>query len=741
MKRRKYKIFMYYFVTYIAIVAILLSTAMYLLNSSLHRLENNLIEQNISSVKAHSNEVNDVLEELNRLTMILQLNSNLSTFLSLNSFDHAGIYMLSNLHLIRELDNMKLINSEIHDIFVYSSNSGVVVNSEEIFINSEIFYSISTINTKELGHDSFMQTYVANSPNHSLVPYNTGNGNFYFYTSTIPANANPVVNDGSIIICLSDSIFSDTFSSLNLGEDGYFQVADRNNNTLYSTGNRDNYLSALENGEIDLLSLNSNEYVDENYMGIDYIAFEITCEESGFVYSAFFQKNSVVVQTHEFFLLATAILMLSVLFSIILAIFMSKYNAKPIEAILEIQPNTQKTKSPFSYKEVKNTIDNVVSSNTQMSEQISKQIPIVQSTTIQNILNGNFSSEMEIESLLHLASIEFNKQYFTAVIVKSTNKISNLITLINDVANFHNITSHGYNMDSNRRAYIFNHDCENIQIALEYLKESVNQTTDLNIVCAVGETKKAVIEVNHSFEEAVHIILTIPENADKACYYLNDITQEIFDFYYPFDIEQKIIKSALQGDSEKVTKLLSNLYEENFIRRKLMYDVYRYFIHTLYTTLIRSLKNTDYYVDSDLFLLNTTPPREFKAVYDDIVSEFISVCNYNRSTTGLDDSFKIKSIVDYIEKNYSDAALTLSDLSEKFKIPERSLYWSFKESLGVTFTSYLENYRLSKAKTLLKNQSVSIEKISVMVGYSSTRTFQRAFKRQEGVSPNDYREK
>ena len=64
----------------------------------------------------------------------------------------------------------------------------------------------------------------------------------------------------------------------------------------------------------------------------------------------------------------------------------------------------------------------------------------------------------------------------------------------------------------------------------------------------------------------------------------------------------------------------------------------------------------------------------------------------------------------------------------------------FKEETGENFIEYLTGLRIAHAKELLKNPALSIKEICVMSGYSDPNYFSRIFKKQENMSPSEYRE-
>ena len=57
------------------------------------------------------------------------------------------------------------------------------------------------------------------------------------------------------------------------------------------------------------------------------------------------------------------------------------------------------------------------------------------------------------------------------------------------------------------------------------------------------------------------------------------------------------------------------------------------------------------------------------------------------------------------------------------------------------FLQYLSNFRISKAVELLKDSNLSINEISVSVGFKDVAYFYKVFVKYYGVTPKKYREK
>ena len=64
---------------------------------------------------------------------------------------------------------------------------------------------------------------------------------------------------------------------------------------------------------------------------------------------------------------------------------------------------------------------------------------------------------------------------------------------------------------------------------------------------------------------------------------------------------------------------------------------------------------------------------------------------------------------------------------------------SFRKYFGINFVQYLLQVRLDNAKQLLKSSSMTVAEISEKTGFQSLSYFSTIFKRETGLSPNQYR--
>lgn len=98
----------------------------------------------------------------------------------------------------------------------------------------------------------------------------------------------------------------------------------------------------------------------------------------------------------------------------------------------------------------------------------------------------------------------------------------------------------------------------------------------------------------------------------------------------------------------------------------------------------------------------------------------------------------IKHIID---KEYALNSMSLEYVAKKMNLSPAYVSRTFKNIYHINFSEYLTGLRMKKAKRLLKETTQKIYEISENVGYADSSSFIKLFKKQFGISPNDYRSK
>lgn len=94
---------------------------------------------------------------------------------------------------------------------------------------------------------------------------------------------------------------------------------------------------------------------------------------------------------------------------------------------------------------------------------------------------------------------------------------------------------------------------------------------------------------------------------------------------------------------------------------------------------------------------------------------------------------------EYVDKEYCSNSISLDLVAEKVKKNAAYLSKLFKRETGYNFSDYITQKRIEKSKELLLDPSLKIYHIAEMMGYADVSNFIKVFKKNCGVSPNEYR--
>ncbi|MBK1878492.1 helix-turn-helix domain-containing protein [Pelagicoccus mobilis] len=83
--------------------------------------------------------------------------------------------------------------------------------------------------------------------------------------------------------------------------------------------------------------------------------------------------------------------------------------------------------------------------------------------------------------------------------------------------------------------------------------------------------------------------------------------------------------------------------------------------------------------------------------------------------------------------------ITVAELADELGMSREHLARSFKERYGESPGNHLRRLRLERGRAMLLGSSLDVETVSLSCGYAASDSFGRAFKREYGVSPREFR--
>lgn len=99
---------------------------------------------------------------------------------------------------------------------------------------------------------------------------------------------------------------------------------------------------------------------------------------------------------------------------------------------------------------------------------------------------------------------------------------------------------------------------------------------------------------------------------------------------------------------------------------------------------------------------------------------------------------KTRQILKIVEQHYSEK-ISIKEMAEACGFSQSHFMKFFKSTIGMPFTAYLNDYRLTMASRLLLSSEDSILTIAGDTGFDNLSYFNRIFKQRFGMTPREFR--
>lgn len=137
----------------------------------------------------------------------------------------------------------------------------------------------------------------------------------------------------------------------------------------------------------------------------------------------------------------------------------------------------------------------------------------------------------------------------------------------------------------------------------------------------------------------------------------------------------------------------------------------------------------------DVFISNS---RYYKEIASSIMKRSLLTLLITENSIGKKNKL-IDAVLEYINKNHTDAALSNKTIAAHFNYHPYYLNKLMKRSTGKTIHQYIIHYRLRMAKDMLLTTDNDINTIAWKVGFNSPSHFINTFHRHFGRTPFEYR--
>lgn len=252
-------------------------------------------------------------------------------------------------------------------------------------------------------------------------------------------------------------------------------------------------------------------------------------------------------------------------------------------------------------------------------------------------------------------------------------------------------------------------------------------------------------------ELGVHSYLDKPVTMDKLKNTLEKIDEEFQERPDNTDVEHQRVIQDLRLSINAIVELINDSSTENWeeevqriqlLLKKANYNLSEYKEESYKLTMAASAafyeKWKQYEHDFNFPLFNNIEELQTIEEVDEYVFLILQRIFEKISVRKIGSFHRvITQILDYINQNYSQD-FGLNEMAEMVHMNHAYLSILFKDEVGISFVRYLTQIRMAHAKELLL-KGEKVQDVSVAVGYNNYRYFCNIFKKEEGVTPMQFK--
>lgn len=275
------------------------------------------------------------------------------------------------------------------------------------------------------------------------------------------------------------------------------------------------------------------------------------------------------------------------------------------------------------------------------------------------------------------------------------------------------------------------------------IKNRIIENLNISVTIGIGRYYNDPREIYKSYNEAVsaqrqrfYLGGNQVIHIENVPYLANDLS------HYPFHYERAVVERVRCGERKQAKSALEKLLNEIF-QSKSSIETVKACVLELLIVLSRSAVEGGANLDQLTLLNFDCISRLSDCNSQDKVAEWMNECidNFmdnmleNRSSVNLR---VINKACEYIVANCQHN-LSLEEVAQTVHLSPFYFSRLFKKEKGYTFADFVTRVRLHKAKKMLQNPDYTIVRIAAEVGYQDASYFCRVFRRECGMTPNQFR--
>lgn len=763
----KNKVLSTWIISYIMIMLVALITNSYIYWSSYRTIEKNIEDSHIFIAKELQADMDGTIQVINGFASKLFLHPSVKNFFrttDISSFykDFSGI---SAFRSFNELMQAYIpYENAVSDYYLVSFGGELVWNNSAI--RTMDYFSQNAYITGNDNLSKLMSAY------HSMeIP--DFNRILPLETVTTPANSScmlyyPLSYSGETLgymaVLLDDAVIKKELEQLSAATSSCLYILDENKNILYANNPEDNL--GFEDIELpEMVGQNCDiKQNNENYM-----LYTFRSDNSNLYYLAATPRSQIYdsladIRRLIIFSIATYLIISSML----IAASLHK-NYKPLRKVREIIESHESDQyyTTNDYDLILYTLAQNFNQKKEFRRVLEEQAEFILAHHLNTMLKVSADYwKISEDSLMELEEKYFGENYAIFLFLCDMDdqwKSGHPEVIANGYSHFFeteikNVLSsalgEGYLLTETDvddfTAFIVKIDDDRIENWKSDLKRAISMLSahlknchELNSYYAVSTLQHSILDCTATYSEVLSLLSNVLLVKTEDVLYLDECEKDLSCRYvYTLEMEERFCNSFKIGTRQIILSEANSIWEQ-MSAQKLPWTVMYCFCLNISSSLIkvmqeRKLDNAsmEKIYDSITPIIKAhSVPAQKKAFFKALEQAIDLSGSMNSKPTVNKYLMELERL---LSEHIYDENLNISFLADEIGINSKYLSAVYRETYGISLLDAIHKERINYVKELLE-QNVSIQDAACQVGYGSTITLNRWFKKYEGITPNQYR--
>ncbi|WP_201005591.1 helix-turn-helix domain-containing protein [Paenibacillus glycanilyticus] len=755
-------VFRRFLVSYIVILIIPSIAGFLSYHTSISVTEKLSIENSVMQLQKSKELLERRMAEVEGFTRQLAINPDINVLMNeKSSGEQTNVYGIWR--ILRSVLTFGQTNDFLQQFYIYLGNYNVILTPGSAYVRPEHFYESFRYEDQSLAE--WRQSILGQTHRSEIMPLRQYNNrgtitSVVTYMQSLPLDSFSGSSPAIVVVTIDEKTITNLLTGITDKYGGWTQISDASGRTIASLGTGVPDMQALAKDASFDADKTSQFYKDD-------LVITIHSNTNGWVYRSGIPRHALLEYANQIKFITWTITGIAIAVGLFVGLMLAYRNSMPIHKLVSVvkeQFGKDDTTERNEYDFLHGNIAEMIRSSNQLESELRRQLPLIRDAFLKRLLSGELQTREEIFAAASQANTGiYGHSGFVCILqvqgytgmdsVEVLNELHAARLLLKqallDIAGFTLTTDWG----SDRIVIVFaSKEAETgntigrdeIASLLDQLSKHAFAEYRITFIAALGEAFASETEVSVSYEQAKQTMDQALHADRKGIVWFEETRLESATYYYPLEMELRLIGTIRAGETEETSRIVRTVMSLNTEQRELSVEMWQQLAGELKGTLLKLLDQKSF-MESGMFeqlkdriiALHATDKRSFQAEIEEITGVMCSIV-VSRKNDG--HTRIIEAIKTYISGHFSDSDLTLYRVAEAVERPEKYISQLFKEVTGSNLSDYLEQVRMENAIALLRENRYTVDEISSRVGYNSSHSFRRAFKRVTGVSPSSYRQ-